>query len=164
MTSEKKGVRTYERFDKKAKAFLYFNYDFTSKIDFLDAAEMESDPANKYPACSKNVSAEGLCFTSFKKLKAGETVRLAMYLKEDVPPIEMEGEVKWSQVVHPGFDDEEEKDVLFDTGIRLLSVEGKPVPDSIYYDDTYHVIWSNALESILGSCKKTMNERKEEDS
>jgi len=30
-----KKERTYERYDKKAKTCLFFNYDLTTKVDFL---------------------------------------------------------------------------------------------------------------------------------
>jgi len=151
--------RTYERYDKKAQAFIFFNYDFTTKIDLLEADPEGASLAEKYPACCKNVSAEGLCFTSMKKLKSGEAVHLELYLQEQDVPICMEGEVRWSQVF---VGNEEEEDALFDTGVRLISVEGKPVEKSIYFDKEHHVIWSEALECILGKYKEMIQERKEE--
>ena len=56
----------------------------------------------------------------------------------------------------------DEEDGLFDTGVNLLSIEGKSVPDSIHRDETHHIIWSNVLDTILGNIKDMVAERKTE--
>jgi hypothetical protein len=150
-------TRTYERYDKKEKAFIFYNYDFATKMDFIDYDTGGTSLVHKYPACSKNVSAEGICFTSLKKLKEGENIKLELYVGEQAAPIHMEGQIRWSQAVHLG----KEEDSLFDTGVRLLSVEGKSVPESIHFDNTHHVLWSESLEQILGKYKEIMKKRKD---
>ena len=151
MRKPKPQERTHERYDKKAQAFFYFNYDFSTKLEFLDINDGKVPMAHKYPACSKNVSAEGLCFTSLKKLNKGDNILLELTLKDGTDPVHMVGEVRWSQSSLPGREDQSE---LYDTGVKLLEVEGHSVPDSIHYDEGYHVIWSAALESILGKYKE----------
>jgi len=160
MKKRSKEVRTYERYDKKAKAFIFFNYNFTTKMDFVDFDAGGAPLAGKYPACSKNVSAEGLCFTSLKQLKRGDNIQLELYLGEENVPLHMRGEVRWSQSSIPG--EEEQENSLFDTGVRLLFIEGKSVPESIHYDNRYHVIWSEALEHILGKYKAKRDKNKQD--
>ena len=38
----------------------------------------------------------------------------------------------------------------FDTGLKLITIEGKAVHDSIHFDETYNLYWSNVLELISG--------------
>jgi hypothetical protein len=142
--------RTYERFDQHAKAFFYFHYDLQAKIDIQRERPVDNGKTiEKYPAESQNVSAEGLCFRSLHKLDQGNKLKLEMYLSEGKEPIQLEGEVRWSQASVPtspaGF---------FDTGIRLLSINGRPVPDSIHYDNQYQLVWSDVLDIIFGNIRK----------
>lgn len=151
--------RSSERFDKEARTFFYFHYDLKTKLNVENIIQKE-DPAatfpQKYPACSKNVSAEGLCFTSFHRLHGGDALHLDMFIDEDVEPIHMEGEVRWCQASFPGY----EKIGLFDTGVRLLSIEGKPVPESIHFDEQYKIIWSEVLDTILGNIREMARHKK----
>lgn len=156
-THSDKNRRTYERFDKQAKAFFYFHYDLNSKLDVQRVIEGTTDQIEKYPATSRNVSAQGLCFRSLHQLNQGNHLQLDMYLTGDKEPIHLEGEVCWCQAANSvspqGF---------FDTGIRLLSINGLPVAETIHYDQTYHLIWSNVLDIIFGDIRKMSQKAKRE--
>lgn len=139
--------RFYERFEKQTKAFFCFHYDLKTKIDVQGTLqEKVGSPVEKYPAVSKDVSAEGLSFRSLHKLAQGDLLKLDMYLTEDKDPIYLEGEVRWSQAAVASC-----PEGFFDTGIRLLSINGRSVPETIHYDQTYHVIWSDVLDVIFGN-------------
>ena len=67
-------------------------------------------------------------------------------------PIPMEGEVRWSQP--------SSKKGCFDTGLRIATVDGKTVSDTIYTDETYHITWSAVLESVFGNFRKFAQNQK----
>ena len=138
-----KDQRRYERYDTEVKIYFYVTYDVRTKVRFqiIDKKGKTSSP--KYTALSRNVSAEGLCFTSDKKLAPGDYLHLEVLLpggKESVP---MEGNVRWCQ--------KSKTPKKYDTGVKLSYVNGESVEKSIYHDQAYQVIWSIVLESILGN-------------
>ena len=62
----------------------------------------------------------------------------------------MEGEVRWSERVYP---DKKYED-KFNTGLKLLTVEGKSVLESIHYDEANRVTWSVALDYVFGNYRR----------
>jgi hypothetical protein len=106
------------------------------------------DEANqeKYLAFSRNVSTEGMCFVSHKQLKPGSLLTIEVYLESGGRPILMDGEVRWCRPANL----HEENKTLFDSGIRLLKLNGASVFDSIHYNERKNAEWSNVLESIFG--------------
>ena len=72
-------------------------------------------------------------------------------MAEGRPPIRLEGEVRWCQFERPGYETE---NGLYNTGVKLLRINGRSIPETIHYDQAYHIIWSAALESILGNIKE----------
>jgi hypothetical protein len=145
--------RKYARYNTEVKIYFHVNYDLKTKIRFRVLDEKESIPlSKKYPALSRDVSAEGLRFNSAKMLKKGNTLYLEVYLPRKKRPVRMTGQVRWSKKVF-GFGGDKNK---FDTGVKLLTVSGKPVSGSIYFDEESRVIWSAVLDSIFGSFRKLM--------
>ena len=142
--------RKYKRFDTEAKIYFRVTYDIKTIVKFrVVDQDKKRLSSKKYFAISKNVSAEGLCFTSDKKLEKGNILQLEIYLPRQKKPIPMTGEVRWSQSTV-----DSKKKTKFDTGVKLMAIGGEPVSKSIYYDEANHVIWSAVLESIFGSFRK----------
>ncbi len=157
MIRPKKERRKYERYDTEAKIYFHVNYDIKTKVKFqvLDK-EIEKALSKKYSALSKNISAEGLRFSSDKKVKNGDSLYLELYLPKQKKPVCMTGEVRWSKAI-PG---ETGKGHRFDTGVKLITISGEPVSSSIYYDKEHGVIWSAVLDSIFGSFRRLMRKIK----
>ena len=47
----------------------------------------------------------------------------------------------------------------FDVGIKLMTISGHPVAESIYKDEANHIIWSKVLDSIFSNFKNFVKER-----
>ncbi|MDP1853020.1 MAG: PilZ domain-containing protein [Candidatus Omnitrophota bacterium] len=149
----KKERRKYLRYNTEVKIYFHVNYDLKTKVRFQVLDEKESMLlSKKYPALSRDVSAEGLRFNSGKELKKGNSLYLEVYLPRKKRPVRMTGQVRWSKKVL-GSGSGKNK---FDTGVKLLTVSGKPVSNSIYFDNESRVIWSTVLDSVFGSFRKLM--------
>ncbi len=151
-----KEKRVYERYHKESQISYQFAYDAQTKVKYQVVESSRDTPApHKFSAVSKNICASGLCFTSDQKLRKGQNLHLEVYLPEYKNPIHMDGEVRWSSKgLSP-----QKKDPNFDTGVKLLSVEGQSVDASVYFDQNNHVFWSNVLESIFGTFRKLRQEK-----
>ena len=156
MSKEAAEKRVHERFDTEVKIYFQFEYDIKTKVEFQRVNEKLKQASNKYLAYSKNVSTAGICFTSEHRLIVGDNLFLEVYVPGSEIPIAMKGEVKWSQESGgSGYGKS-----LYDTGVKLITVEGQPVKESIYFDERYQVEWSAVLESVLGSYRKLAQKRK----
>jgi hypothetical protein len=136
--------RKYERYDAQVMA-----YGIKAELEFkvINKDSEKEILSEKYPAVCKNVSAEGVCFTSQKKLQKGDKVYLEIYLSDKKDPIRLEGEVRWSHETSL----KQKQENNFDSGVRLLTVEGKSIHNTIYYDQRLKIYWSIILETIFGS-------------
>jgi len=139
--------RKYQRYETKVEIYFRVAYDVTTKVKFRIRDKRGQVSARKYAATSKNVSAEGLSFISSKKLHKGDRLALEVYLPKSRDPIAMEGQVRWSEpiILKRG------RKKVFETGLRISSVENQSVQKSIYYDKDYQITWSVVLEAVLGS-------------
>jgi len=148
MNDPKNEKRKYERFDTEVKIYFKVAYDLKTRVEYqiLDEDKKEVSPA-KYEAVSKNVSAEGLCFVSNQKLEKGDCLLLEVFLPKQKEPIPMKGEVAWcwSSAISTSSENK------FDTGVKLLKVDGKSVAESVYRDQEYGVVWSAVLEAVFGN-------------
>ena len=144
--------RHYERYETQVKVYFNVDYKFQAKVEYqLVGKDKERFLSRRYFGLSRNVSSEGLCFVSNKKLQKEDILSLEVYLPgDDDHPIYMLGEVRWSEEVK-GEKDSSQK---FTTGVKLLTVNDKPVAPSIYFDETNKAFWSPVLESIFGKAKK----------
>ena len=148
MNADKRQAPRYDKNLQVSFNFPYgFPYDATTQLQY----EVENDaPQEKHTGVSKNICATGLCLTSDHKLEKGQQVRLEIYLPKGSQPIHMVGEVCWcdrssvSDVKHS----------LFDAGIKLNTVEGESVDQTVHLDETNHVLWSNVLEAVFGTFRK----------
>ena len=75
-------------------------------------------------------------------------------MPKQAAPILMTGEVRWCKEVSEKKDPQE-----FATGVKLLSVNGKPVANSIFFDQEEKIVWSAVLESIFGNFRKFAQEK-----
>ncbi len=132
--------RQRKRYVPKKNVRVDFYYPVKTKVEF-EQDEKSTEEHSKHQGMSKNFSTHGMCFNSDVCLNRGEHLNLEVYIPLREEPICMEGRVCWS--------DEEQKD-SFDTGVEILSVEGKNVDDTVYHDEVYDVDWSEVLESVLG--------------
>lgn len=140
--------REFSRYDTEAKIYFHVSYGLKTKVDF-QLINKEESRAKKYHGLTRNISVEGLRFSSSKELKAGDKLYLEVYIPERKTPIYMTGEVRWSKE----FRDDSEK-YKYDTGVKLISVMGELVHKSVYFDKEYQVFWSTVLNYIFGSFKK----------
>ena len=143
--------RRYQRYDTQLEVRYSFVYDVKTLVKFQVKDRQSGQVlSRKYSALSKNVSVEGLRFTSGKRLDKGDLLHLEVYVPGAQEPVPMEGEVVWSKA---GFFEPQEEN-KFDTGVKLLSVRGKNVEGSVFFDEANGLHWSLVLESIFGSFKE----------
>ncbi|MCM8791249.1 MAG: PilZ domain-containing protein [Candidatus Omnitrophica bacterium] len=140
--------RKYLRYDTDMKVYFQVKYDIKTRVEFIVLEEeWKSGTVHKYSGLCKNVNVEGMCFVSRKKLNKGDILLLDVYEPIVKGPVRMEGEVRWSKKISGKEGDRG----LFRTGVRLISVNGKSVADSIYFDKKYKIVWSAVLESLFGN-------------
>ena len=149
--------RQCERYDKEVKLcydFPYgFPYDAAAKLKIQ--VENQSQQPKRYAGVSKNVCATGLCLTSHHLLEKGQHLHLEIFLPQGHQPIQMDGEVCWCDRSSLSTAKRE----LFMAGVKLQSVEGQSVAESVHLDEVHHVIWSNVLEAVFGTFRKLMQEK-----
>jgi len=148
--------RKYERYDTEAEIYFHVTYEVKTKVEFqiLESKSSDTILSRKYIAISRNVSAEAICFCSEKQLKTGDMLFMEVYLPSEKKPIHMEGQVRWSCAT-------KQKD-RFDTGVKLNTVNGKPVHGSIYFDEENKVVWSAVLDSVFGNFRKLIQNQKKQ--
>lgn len=148
--------RQYKRYDKEINIYFDFVYDIEAKVKFeIVNQEDQRLVPKKYSAISRNISVAGLSFVSHKNLQKGDLLHLEIYLPGARNPIPMKGEVKWShqaalseQPLRPITDK-----ILFETGVKVLLVNGESVFESIHHDQAYDVDWSIVLASVFDNYK-----------
>lgn len=147
----KQDKRKYQRYDSELSVYFNVNYDLKTKVIFW-FLKQSKDPNSlpKYFAVSKDVSAQGLCFHSEHKLRKNTPLSMEVYVPKREEPVLMTGAVRWSKP----FSQKNVKGGRFYSGIKLLTVRDKKVEPTIYFDETYKVVWSNVLESIFGSYRQ----------
>lgn len=138
--------RKYPRYDTGLRVSFYKQYDVRIRVKFVIIASIfRSILAHKHFGLSKNIGAEGICFFSHSQLGEGDLLALGVYPPNVKTPVRMEGQVIWSKEAT----EESEGKHMFLTGVKIFTVDGKSVADSIHFDEEYKVIWSVLLESIF---------------
>ena len=148
MKKDIQNKRKSQRFETEKKVFFQVAFDVKTRVDFqIMDKETGKLLSRRYSALSKDVSADGLSFCCGHKLNAGDLLSAEVEgVQGQKKIIRMEGEVKWSSV---SADDPSK----FNTGLHLLSIEGKAVQKTFHLDENNEVVWSAVLESILGNFK-----------
>ncbi len=155
MSSSGSERRKHSRFDTELKIYFKVSYDLNTRVEYQVVDEKMDE--SKHCALSKNVSAEGLRFTSSEKLVKGDILYLEVFLPGEGSAINMEGLVMWSEAIAG----EKKSEPSYDTGIKVVTVDGKSVPLSIFLDEPNKVVWSAVLESVFGSFKDLSLKRKD---
>jgi len=142
-----KNKRNNLRYDVQRRVKYNFFYDFNAKVKGLPVVESRpKQRTSKFLAQSKNISLDGVCFNSKQSFQSGDKLQLEIYIPGGGAPVQMSGEVKWSKATVS----DQVKPKVFDTGIKLLTIDGELVEKTIYFDKKYGVYWSNTLEAVLG--------------
>ncbi len=152
--------RRFERYDTSAEIYFRVTYDVKTKIRYKLLDKEDETAYRKYLAIGRNVSVQGIAFTSFKQLNQGDKLHLEVYLPGSKEPVHMDGEVRWSK----GLDPDQEMNNQFVTGVRILDVMGRNVDETVRLDEKTNVQWSIVLESILGQFRRLEVERHKKDS
>ncbi len=144
MSKKDNESRRHDRYDTEAKIHFYVPYDLRTKVNVKLKTPAGDPTLNKaFTGVTKNVSAGGICFVSEHMLERGIHLLIDLYLPNEQKPIQMEGEVRWSKAKENG--------ISFHTGVQVTKVSGKPVEESIYFDQDHQVIWSAVLDQVLGN-------------
>jgi len=97
----------------------FVRLDINSKLNFkIKDLSGEQVLAEENSGIVKNLSVEGICFSSEKQLKAGTKIELSIALPESPAPIDIRGEVVWSRPVGG----EKGAKAIFDTGVKLVNI------------------------------------------
>lgn len=158
MTKPTEERRKYDRYNAEIQIYFQVAYNIRTVLQFqvVDRKNRKAI-SEKYPAISKNISAEGICFACDKKVEAGTSLHLDVFLPEQKDSIPMEGEVRWVRAVC----DDAQKKQRFEAGVKLLTVEGKFIPASIFFDEETKIAWSAVLECVFGSFKTFAKKKRE---
>ena len=73
----------------------------------------------KTSGVSKDISMEGICFSTEKQLESGTKLDLEIMLPSGSEPLILKGEVKWSRLLEA----EANAKAMFDTGVQLLVIQ-----------------------------------------
>ena len=119
-----------------------FSYDFDATLD-VHPEEHPPFAIDTYHGRMRNISTEGLCFNSDQKLNQGDVLNLDVYVKGGIQPIHLQGTVCWIKEVPA-----QESGYHFDTGITITAIEGKPVGQTVRFDQEHGIYWSDVLESM----------------
>ena len=142
--------RKFDRVPVGTDVFFQLSVDVKTQVNFqIIDRELNRPLSRKYLALSKNVSIEGVCFSSLKKLEEGELLVVEIVSPASKQPVQMKGQVRWSRkLTPPEFDDNK-----FDTGVKILEINGRPIDATYTRDAEKKVVWSGVLEAVMGSFK-----------
>jgi Tfp pilus assembly protein PilZ len=142
--------RKYPRYETDAKIEFRVPYDFAAEVDFKITEEMIEGRDRTYIGFSKNISVHGLSFESPKRLEMGDLLWMDLHLPKSDQVVFMQGEVCWCRAIESSMEDKPK----FQAGIQIAKVDGLDVEQTVYFDKTYGVVWSELLERVLGGFAK----------
>ena len=96
----------------------YIRLDFQLQLNF----NKEDGSGESFPAITKNISAEGLRFTSDQKLEKGSKIDFEIDLPNREKPVHFKGEVVWSKAASSA---DKGKKGNYDIGIKFVEVDKK---------------------------------------
>ena len=148
MKNPESNRRRHPRYDTEMEVYFKLKYDTKIRVEFqVLQSRHEEGTAPKYFGLCNNVSAEGMLIVSKKELAKNDLLMLEVYKPASKNPIKMEGEVRWCERC-PGASKEHD---MFYAGVQIVSVNERPVADSVYFDKKYLVAWSAVLEELFGT-------------
>lgn len=149
MEPVKNEQRRHSRYDTEVKIYFEVPYDIKTKVKYKIVDGKKNVLHRKHQATSKNVSAQGLCFTSQAQLHAGDILDLDVYPPGSRKPVLMQGEVRWSQPSPSALSTEKK----FDTGVQLKTINGESVEKTIHFDAEHQMVWSAVLDAVFSKFK-----------
>ncbi len=140
--------RKFDRVPIGTDVFFQLSFEVKTQVNFqIVDRDLNRPLSRKYLALSKNVSIEGLCFSSLKKLEEGELLVIEIVSPASKQPVRMKGLVRWSRkLTPPEFDDNK-----FDTGVKIIEISGRPLDATYTRDAEKKVVWSGVLEAVMGN-------------
>ena len=97
----------------------YIRFDTEVKVSFrIQEKDKDTILSGKIPGISRNISVEGICFISKKKLKPKSRLELEIFFPSESKPLHLEGEVRWSLPVRS-----KKGRVVFETGVKLFTID-----------------------------------------
>lgn len=97
----------------------YIRFDSEIKISFqIKDKTKEQNPSRAVSAITKNLSTEGICFVSDRKLEPGSVLELEILLPSHPQPLHLEGRVVWLCPLQ-----QQEAKEIFDVGVKLFTLE-----------------------------------------
>jgi len=142
--------RKYPRYDTDARIEFRVPYDFRAEVDFKITEEVIEGRDRTYVGLSRNISVHGLSFESPKRLEMGDLLWMDLHLPKSDQVVFMQGEVCWCKPVETSMENKPK----FQAGIQIAKVDGLDVEQTVYFDKTYGVVWSELLERVLGGIAK----------
>ena len=155
MSSHKPENRKLPRYVTDVKVNFVLPYELRAEVDFGVEQDVKEKHLHKYVGFSRNISAQGLCFESNVEVKPGTMLWLELHLPDTAQVIYMHGEARWTQVVTVT----PQTPKTFLTGVQIRVVDGIDVEQTVYFDQKYHVMWSELLERVLGGFAKAHKKR-----
>lgn len=145
--------RKHHRYDTEAQVYFRINYDLVTKVKFQLFDKLKKIFIHrKYMGLTRNVSCSGLGFVCDRKLNIGDLLKLEVFLPGVPAPVLMDGEVRWCRENSARSNATSRIGIgHYEVGIKLNKVNDQTVAETIYFDNTYQVEWSIALESLLGN-------------
>lgn len=104
---------------KSAERRRYARLDVNTKVNFMVKGKKEVSTKN-LSAISKNISIEGICFTSKNQLKTGDNLQLELFLPAEPEPLLLKGEVKWCRPIDKP---EGKSPTDFEIGVKLHTLK-----------------------------------------
>ena len=142
--------RQHTRYDTEIEIKFHVNFDLETKINFkLKKGAGGGHSSETYTAVGRNINVEGLCFCSSRKLKKGDQLIMDVFVPSAQQPIRMEGRARWCAP-------SKKKKGQYETGVKILKVQGEDVEKSISVDPAHNILWSIVLESVFGAFKENI--------
>jgi Tfp pilus assembly protein PilZ len=148
--------RKHERYETDVRLDFRMPYDFAATVDFKISDEVIEGREKVYEGLSKDISVQGLAFETHKHLEIGDLLWIELHLPKSKEVVFMRGEVCWCRRAEEQPDDK----AAFLAGISINTVDGMDVEQTVYFDKTYGVQWSELLERVLGGFSKINRKKK----
>ncbi len=147
--------RKYQRYETDTRIEFRVPYDFEAEVDFRITEEIMEGRERTYAGFSRDISIRGISFRSPKRLDPGDLLWMDFHLPKSDQVVFLRGEVCWCQALEVGIDAK----AGFLAGVKINTVDGHDVDETVYFDKAYGVVWSELLERVLGGFAK-LNRKK----
>ncbi len=95
----------------------YLRLDASARVNVKSKKKGTKKPSAEAQALAKNMSIEGICFISDKKLSPGKAAEVEIYLPGERKPLHIHGDIVWTRKVKKG------GKAAFESGIKLATIQ-----------------------------------------